>query len=432
MIRAGLLGLWLLGWNAAGEPPEASGDEPVAAAKNDDAKAEALARYNERRESTHETPAAQWALGLWCEKNGLKAEAAVHFAAVVRLDPTREAAWRKLGFKKVRGRWKNDEEIADEAEQKANEKLWAARLKAIHKGIHRGSTRGKAVEALDAVDDPKAVGPIYHEFGGGDADDQVIAVQALGHIDAPLSSKLLALLSVYGKSPDVRRRATETLRGRDPADYLEILAALMADPIKYEVKPVGGPGAPGALFVEGKEYNLRRVYAAPAPNLTPLPGDIVTYDALGFPVIERKNGLFSTASVSISGTKKSGGLDQSFESATVFSGQQLYGEAVRAAVSSQEQLKQDVAELDALNKQRARFTELVVRVAKDATGKNLGDRPEDWREGLAMNRPYDKAKTATTSPRKPTYDELILPSYVPNFGGWLGLVANITSRAPDN
>lgn len=74
------------------------------------------------KSQTAETAAAQWKLALWCEQNGLKAEAYAHFAAVVRLDPKREAAWRKLGFKRHGGRWLTDEQIATTEEQKAADK----------------------------------------------------------------------------------------------------------------------------------------------------------------------------------------------------------------------------------------------------------------------------------------------------------------------
>src|SRR5690348_13008361 len=50
---------------------------------------EALGRYNELREKTANTAAAQWKLAAWCEENGLAAEAFAHYAAVVRLSPAR-------------------------------------------------------------------------------------------------------------------------------------------------------------------------------------------------------------------------------------------------------------------------------------------------------------------------------------------------------
>ena len=77
------------------------------------------------------------------------------------------------------------------------------------------------------------------------------------------------MLAVYGRTPEVRRRATEILRGRPAEDYLELLVGLMVDPLKYEVKPVAGPGSPGVLFVEGERFNVARFYAPPPPSIAP-------------------------------------------------------------------------------------------------------------------------------------------------------------------
>lgn len=167
--------------------------------------AEALAKYNELREKTPPTAAAQWKLGLWCEEHGLKAEAYVHFAEVVRRDPRRDAAWSKLGFKKVAGHWTTDEQIAEDNEQKKADKIWAERLRKIHKDIHgaNGAKRRHAAQAeLDAIIDPRAIPSIYRAFGFGGPSHQRIAVQVLGQINKPLSSKVLAMLaaSVLEKS----------------------------------------------------------------------------------------------------------------------------------------------------------------------------------------------------------------------------------------
>ena len=67
-----------------------------------------------------------------------------------------------------------------------------------------------------------------------------------------------------------------------------MLVGLLIDPYKYEVKPVGGPGSPGVLFVEGEKFKVNRFYAPPAaPDITPQPGDIITYDQNGMPIINR-------------------------------------------------------------------------------------------------------------------------------------------------
>jgi Pretoxin HINT domain len=87
------------------------------------------------------------------------------------------------------------------------------------------------------------------------------------------------------------------LRGRDPREFANILIALIRDPIKYEVKPVGGPGSPGMLFVEGKRANLQRFYSPPsAPSFRLRPGDMLTTDEYGLPVIDRQGGYTTTNS----------------------------------------------------------------------------------------------------------------------------------------
>ena len=57
--------------------------------------------------------------------------------------------------------------------------------------------------------------------------------------------------------------ATETLARRDPRDAVGLLINLLVPPIRYEVRPVQGPGAAGVLFVAGERFNVRRLYTVP-------------------------------------------------------------------------------------------------------------------------------------------------------------------------
>src|SRR5262249_12456667 len=117
--------------------------------------------------------------------------------------------------------------------------------------------------ALAGVTEPHAVPSVWAVFGRSDAVDQARAVQILGQIDAPAATRALAVLALAGRSPDVRKSACETLSRRDPRDTVSLLMGLLAAPIRYEVRPVGGPGAPGVLFVEGERFNVRRLYTVP-------------------------------------------------------------------------------------------------------------------------------------------------------------------------
>ena len=414
MIRLVIISTALLAFQDAGSSPSKREQKPRPEVATEVKDGAANAQYNALREKTPATAAAQWRLGLWCEEHGMNDLAYVHFAEVARLDPKRDAAWRKLGFKKSGARWTTDEQIALEHEQKKAEKEWAPRLKKLHKDIHGTNGAKKreiALAAVTGISDPRAILPVYREFGGGGQIDQVILVQVLGQVDKPLSSKVLAMLAVYGKTPDVRRRATETLRGRSAEDFLDLLVGLMIDPYKYEVKPVAGPGSPGVLFVEGEKFNVSRFYAPPAaPNITPQPGDIVSYDSSGMPLVSRPVGI-TRATHGVAGSKtlvKETDTVQ-FE---VISPYQLMAEAQRGALMAEAQLEGDVALIKSINDDRKRFNDLVIAVASNATGRNPGRTPKEWREALAMPNQSNRPLKA---PMKPTFGEMATLVYEPVF-----------------
>ncbi len=384
------------------------------AAKANDAKtdtargsAEALAKYNELREKTPKTVAAQSRLAAWCEERGLKAEAYVHYAEVVRLDPKREAAWRKLGFKKYGNRWLTDAQIAQAEEQKKQAGIWLPQLKKIHKDIHGANGAKKlrtARAAFETIRDEKAIPSLYREFAGGRT-DQLMLIEALERIDKPLATRVLAMLAVYGRTPEVRRKATEILRNRQATDYLELLVGLLIDTFKYEVKPVGGPGSPGVLFVEGQRYNVARYYAPPPPpNVMPMPGDMITYDQLGMPVITRPLAIVSVSSP----IKRFQGESLITEEFAQFSASQMIMEAEKGAAAAQSQLQSDVAQIKAINADRRHFNELVMSVASYATGNTAGDEPEDWRKAIGQKKSWSE-------PQKPTVTELVPLGYRPAF-----------------
>ncbi len=407
-----------------GQQPSTPEEGPSPTVKVESGEPEALARYNEIRPKTPETAAEQWKLALWCEKNGLRPEAYFHLGRVVELDPRKDAAWQKLGFKKHDGRWMTPRQIAAEDEQKKADKDWAALLKKWHKEIHGGKKQAEAQAAFDNITDPAAVPSIYREFCGGGAADQEIAAQLLGQIEGPVASKVLAILAIYGKTPNLRRHATEILRNRPAEEFLDLLVSLMKDLLRYDVKPVGGPGSPGILFVEGERFNVRRFYAPPVPSYIPRPGDAIGYDANGMPVISRTTS--SNHFVSMVGVPGSKTLatekDAQVLSTETYSFANAMAEAQRSAMFAQVQLQGDIARVEAINQGRHLFNELVMAVAKGSTGKDPGRTPKDWRDMLA------KGKDARYSPRtrtitKPTFGEMVPLDYVPN------LAASITFQS---
>jgi hypothetical protein len=281
-------------WRRPEEVAEEVANDPDLSAK--------LAEYDRKRAAAKDSAEEQWDLALWCEQQGLRGQARAHLLAVVRLDPKREGAWKRLGYAKSRdGRWLTEEQSAAEAAereaQRQADRHWSpllARWKGDLAGKD-GPRRREADERLASVADPRAVPSIWKVFARGKAGDQSRAVQLLGQVDAIPASRMLSLLAVSGRSAEVRRSAAETLRRRDPREFADLLVNLLRDPIKYEVRPVGGPGSPGALFVEGKRLNLQRTYSPPpAPELPLLPGDLVANDENGLPVVTRYLGYHTS------------------------------------------------------------------------------------------------------------------------------------------
>ncbi|WP_406698930.1 HEAT repeat domain-containing protein [Singulisphaera sp. Ch08] len=256
-----------------------------------------LAEYRDRRDQTKDDPDAQWTLALWCDEHGLKDEAAAHFTAVVKRDPKRDAAWRRLGFKKQGQRWVTDAQLTGEKaeadRQKQADRHWRPLLEKWRDGLDSKSAKRRAESetGLAGITDPRAV-PVLWAVFTGNAQRQAVAVPVLGQIDAPGASRALAMLAAFGDSPEIRRTATETLKRRDPREFANVLIGFLRDPIKYEVKPVGGPGSPGELFIEGTQANVSRRYSPPkSPVTNALPGDQLVYDGNGLPVIQRPMGI---------------------------------------------------------------------------------------------------------------------------------------------
>ncbi len=223
--------------------------------------------YDARRARTPSTADDHARLAAWCEEQGLAAEANAHYTNVTRLDPSREAAWKKLGCRKYENRWLRPDQIdalrAEREAQARADKHWFPHLEKLKGDLAKVTRRAAAIEALDALSDPRAVPAIGKVFAQGDARDQFLAVRLLGQVDSHDASRALAALSVYGDGEAVRRTAIETLRRRDLRGILSPLIDLLHEPIKYAVKPSEGPGSRGVLFIEGEKVNVARSYEAP-------------------------------------------------------------------------------------------------------------------------------------------------------------------------
>jgi hypothetical protein len=445
----GLLGL--VAYGKKWEKPDAVAEK----VKKDEELARSLAEYNEKRAKARQTADAQWELALWCEENGLKAEATAHLATVVRLEPARAAAWRRLGYKKHNGRWMNEGQItAEKAEAEAQKKAdrqFKPLLEKWGRWLDEPQRRGEAEKLLAGVSDPHAVPSIVAVFGTGGASEQALAVQLLGQVDARAASQALAILAVYGKSEAVRRAATETLKRRDPREFAAVLIGLLRKPLKYEVRPVAGPGSPGAVFVEGEKFNVERLYAAPpifntagrsfggwagfdmnglpvvmagmemgawrsVMGLAPLTGDPARAALLNSMVANPKAASTALAGYALQGAapgsahaayEAQAATRAFFEFRTAF----LINEGQKVAIASQQQLENDVRAIEAFNTFARDQDARVAAVLSAISGQDLGTDAEPWKAWLVNQVGYQY--TPPPPQPKPTLVENAPLAYQP-------------------
>jgi len=363
--------------------------------KADEQKSESLAEYRARRARTDNSADAHWKLALWCKAHGLDPEATVHLTIVTQLDPGREAAWKRLGYTKEARRWVTAEQLAAEKAaalaQKKADKHWTALLSRLRSSVESKARRPEALKALQGVTDPRSVPSVWTTFARGKAEEQTIAVQVLGQINSMGSTRAQAILAVAGKSAEVRRIATETLRRRDPRDIASLLVGLLRDPeldadpilYHYSLSPTGwdAVGSTGVLFVQGPRYDVLRTYPRAAFIMFSDPSGLVP--VLPSPGYE----------IGVMRQRE----QQAADLAAIIG--QILSESEEEVLAA----KHHVGQVEELNAQ-------LIRVLAATTGQNLGEEREAWRKWWAEEQGY----TYDPPPPRPRQD-LTLSDSKPTF-----------------
>jgi hypothetical protein len=389
--------------------------------KADEALSRALASYNARRDKTPNTADAQWKLALWCEQNGLKAEATAHLVAATRLDPGHEAAWKRLGYSKHDGVWKNPERLA--AEKAAREvqdqadRLWRPRLTAWKIALADARTHDEAERSLEAVSDPLALPAIWQVFVAGKKSDPLRAVAMLGRLEGPAVSRALAVLAVRGATAEVRRAARETLRRRDVREFLDTLIGFLDNPrapVSFEFKLNGSDhfGSPGVIRArQGNNvfqeiYTVDEAFQPPMGYWRPVFGvqqasplaasaaNTVARVASQANPADRARATAAVAPLAALGQATSNAAGQPVLLGYTFE-QVLRPDAEERAALLKDQMTSNVAGLQAtsLGISNANATTAVLNAETDAalhdiTGTDPGHDQEDWRAWWADQQGY--------------------------------------------
>ena len=402
-VARGLMGL--LDYKGQWERPEA-----VQKHVQKDADYQNLIReYLDRRARTPEKADAQLRLAGWCSQNGLKEQALAHFTTVTRLNPSREIAWRHLGYKKQGNRWVKPEEVAAEkleAERHKRADLhWKPRLEKLRDGLlsPHAARRSKAEREVAEVTDPRAVPMVWQVFTGGGEASQLIAVRLLDQIEGPGASNALATLAIFSPSAKVRRRAADTLVHRDPRDVVGRLINLVRRPFKYTVQPGAGPGSTGELYVDGERFDVRRLYRfstfdvrlVPVPT-PPLPDSAIEAMRANDGMVVTLPGLGPT-------------IVAGMASAVAEQRQRMIEAAMRETLERnrtvQQSLQEDIRSVEAANAQINQVDDRVLPILKALTGHDLGTDPDSWRKWWTdqLGYVYQSSQPST----KPTYTDTV-------------------------
>ncbi len=422
--------------------------KPEAVAESLKADADWIARrdaYEAKRVKTPNDAESQWKLATWCLDQGLKLEARAHLVAVVKLDPTRELAWKKLGYKKSGGRWvtpsnlgmERDEQLA----QAEADRRWRPIFEQLRRRLKDPKTRASAEGELTTITDPRAVPSALRILLDGSQKDEVHAASLLSQIHSPASTRTLAVLAVAGGKPEARQIAMETLRRRDPREFIGSWIERVRRPIKYEVRYPNRPGESGVLFVQDDKTDLRREFQTLGFDFKPTELDRFYLDENGLPVVVRAvplepirvasdrfmpnriatvAGLLGTVAPfsNLEGWAGPQGdlepvnfrLDRDLEgngrpSGSRAGGRKILGQDVllpvgemqrdaeRSRVAADLNMRQQVAEIDQLNDRIRKANDSALVALEDLTGQRHGQDPTAWRRWWTADQGYQFSMT---------------------------------------
>ncbi|WP_165226162.1 polymorphic toxin-type HINT domain-containing protein [Aquisphaera insulae] len=401
----------------------------------DDARAARVREYLERRAKTLMRADSQVKLAEWCEQNHLTEQAQAHYRLAVRLDPSRELAWRRLGYKRQGRHWVHpDEEAARKAEADAQKKAnadWQPRMVKIREGLLAANpaAREAAERQLAAITDRRATPSIMTILATGNERLQLDAVQALGQLDGQMAVAGLAQLAVFSDSAAVRSNASATLVRRDTRSITDGLIGLVRRPFKYEVIPATGPGTSAQLLVDGEAFDVQKSYRFPVLNVTQnsfwveLTDTKVVDDGFAQPDPRRPSwggrppGMTmghnaqnlqraqATARAVDEGSRaRAAETGQAITAQNEFALQAAQEEFVRRTVAVHRSIEDDIRMIDGLNDQIGQINARVLPVLASITGRDLGADPDGWRRWSADQQGYVSSSEPTI---KPTYSEVV-------------------------
>ena len=333
---------------------------------------------------------AQLRLAAWCLEKGLKDEAMAHFYLVTRVDPSRDIAWVRLGYKKTHDRWVKPNDLAAQKleadRQKRADKEWRPRLEKLRGALESTieTRRLKAQREVYQITDPRAVPMIWTTFASGSPTIQLVAVELFSQIEGPTASSGIALLALDSPSPDVRKRAAQALLERDPRDVIGRLIYMVHKPYKYKINQGTGSGSTGSLEVDGEQFDIQRFYRFPTfdPRMAP-PANVLTTATAAGGLIRVYDARAGHPAMTVFDHYNATARPEP-EMSTATATRQL----LQSTAAVQQKLEDDVRMIQDVNTQIDQLNERVLPVLESLTGQKLGADPQAWRRWWAEQLGY--------------------------------------------
>jgi hypothetical protein len=205
--------------------------------------------YERRRAEARDTVDDHWALSEYCRENRLLSTRAQHLNRIIQLDPEHEPARRGLGYTRVDGTWKTQEQIMtergyvrykgdwklpqevelEEARRKSDllEVQWRGDIKRW-RGWLNSDKAPKALELIEQIDDPAAVPAIQAQLKDEkDFRFRKLWLETLGRIDSPAARSTLVEVSLADANLELRLSAVDELaRSKSPEVVPQYVKAL--------------------------------------------------------------------------------------------------------------------------------------------------------------------------------------------------------------
>ena len=149
------------------------------------------------------------------------------------------------------------------AAQRKADRQWDARAQEMESRAPRQEApagRGRVA----GQGDRSSSGPVdLRAFGAGSAEDQVQSGRDAERDRGGRDDQRAGPAGGSERRREVRASAIESLKKREPRDYVGLLIEMVQIPVEYKVQPVQGPGSQGGLLIDTPRFTMLRTYDAP-------------------------------------------------------------------------------------------------------------------------------------------------------------------------